>query len=68
MNPIEQLCVDKADELVMLSEAFLHQFKEADADLLKLISPMRLIIAEYKTNRNLVEMMAKLLPKAEGKS
>ena len=62
MNPVEKLCIDKADEMIMLTSAFLNQFTEPDQDQLKLISSMRLTLAEYKTNRNLLEMLGKILP------
>ena len=61
MNPLEQLCLDKADELVTVAEFFLKQFN--DNPEIKLIAPLTLLIAEYKTNRNLLEMLTKSMPK-----
>ena len=60
MNPLEQLCLDKADELVVFAEFFLKQF--SDDPEIKLIGPMTLLVAEYKTNRNLLEKLRKAIP------
>jgi hypothetical protein len=59
MNPLEQLCLDKADELAMVAELFLTQFK--DNPEIKLIAPITLLVAEYKTNRNALEALTKAL-------
>lgn len=59
MNPLEKLCLDKADELAMMAKFFLAQLPE-DSEL-RLIGPMRLLIVEYTTNRNLLEHMTKAL-------
>lgn len=67
MNPLEQLCLDKADELSLVAELFLKQF-DGNPEI-KLIAPLTLLVAEYKTNRNLVEVMALALTRAtEGES
>jgi len=60
MNPLEKLCLDKADELATVAEFFIKQFD--DNQEIKLIGPMRLLIAEYKTNRNILERLTKALP------
>jgi hypothetical protein len=59
MNELEQLCLDKADELATVAEGFVKQFND-DSEL-KLIGPLRLLLAEYKTNRTLLEYLTKTL-------
>lgn len=68
MNPLEKLCLNTADELVIIADVFVRQFNNNPE--IKLIDPMTLIVAEYKRNRNLLEKLTKAMPaiaNAEGK-